>query len=249
MTTLLARQATTTPTTTDFSEQSGYKPELKRTLSSFQMFAISFASVSVVIGVFATYNDVLQNSGPVGHLAVSGRGGGAGPGGVGVRAIRGADPAQRFVLPVGFPAGQPEGRLDLRLDRVVEYRAEPGGHRQCDGEPMPDATVQHGSERNTARVITVLLLMIQAVIVIASVRIVGWTNSLAVGVELAIVVVLGIGLDRRGRRHRTWHDAESVHPGYRRRLTELLRARWRIDGGVDHGSVDAGRLRGLREHG
>src|SRR5262245_43261841 len=47
-------------------EASGYKPELKRTLNSFQMFAISFASVSVVIGVFSTYNDMLQNSGPVG---------------------------------------------------------------------------------------------------------------------------------------------------------------------------------------
>jgi amino acid transporter len=45
-----------------------------------------------------------------------------------------------------------------------------------------------------ARVITVVLLVIQAVIIIASTRIVGWTNSLAVGVELAIVVVLGIAL-------------------------------------------------------
>lgn len=39
-----------------------------------------------------------------------------------------------------------------------------------------------------------VLLVIQAVIIIASTRIVGWTNSLAVGVELAIVVVLGIAL-------------------------------------------------------
>src|SRR5215813_349681 len=45
---------------------SGYKPELKRSLGSFQMFAISFASVSVVVGIFATYGDVLQNSGPLG---------------------------------------------------------------------------------------------------------------------------------------------------------------------------------------
>ena len=50
----------------DDRNEGGYAPELKRTLSSFQMFAISFASVSVVIGIFATYNDVLQNSGPVG---------------------------------------------------------------------------------------------------------------------------------------------------------------------------------------
>ena len=62
MTTVLAKPATPT----NVCEESGYKPELKRTLSSFQMFAISFASVSVVIGVFATYGQVLQNSGPVG---------------------------------------------------------------------------------------------------------------------------------------------------------------------------------------
>ena len=50
----------------EFCEDCGYEPELKRTLNSFQMFAISFASVSVVIGIFATYDDVLRNSGPVG---------------------------------------------------------------------------------------------------------------------------------------------------------------------------------------
>ena len=33
---------------------------------SFRRFAISFASVSVIIGIFGTYDDVLQDSGPVG---------------------------------------------------------------------------------------------------------------------------------------------------------------------------------------
>ena len=46
----------------------------------------------------------------------------------------------------------------------------------------------------TARAITVALLMIQAAIVIMSTRIVGWTNSLSVGIELAIVVALGVAL-------------------------------------------------------
>src|ERR1700748_2420856 len=50
----------------DFREDGGYKPELKRTLGSFQVFAISFAFISVAVGVFATYDDVLQNGGPVG---------------------------------------------------------------------------------------------------------------------------------------------------------------------------------------
>ena len=44
----------------------GYKPELKRTLGSFQVFAISFAFISVAVGVFGTYDDVLRTGGPVG---------------------------------------------------------------------------------------------------------------------------------------------------------------------------------------
>jgi amino acid transporter len=44
----------------------GYKQELKRTLGSFQVFAISFAFISVAVGIFATYDDVLQDAGPVG---------------------------------------------------------------------------------------------------------------------------------------------------------------------------------------
>src|SRR5258708_6873483 len=44
----------------------GYEPELKRTLGSFQVFAISFAFISVAVGIFATYDDVLLTAGPVG---------------------------------------------------------------------------------------------------------------------------------------------------------------------------------------
>ncbi|MDT5208387.1 MAG: hypothetical protein QOF67_802, partial [Mycobacterium sp.] len=44
----------------------GYEPELKRTLGSFQIFAISFAFISVAVGIFATYDDVLLTAGPVG---------------------------------------------------------------------------------------------------------------------------------------------------------------------------------------
>ena len=47
-------------------QDSSYGPQLKRTLGSFQVFAISFAFISVAVGVFGTYDDVLQNSGPVG---------------------------------------------------------------------------------------------------------------------------------------------------------------------------------------
>src|SRR3954469_16137549 len=44
----------------------GEEAELKRTLGSFQVFAISFAFISVAVGIFATFDDVLQFAGPVG---------------------------------------------------------------------------------------------------------------------------------------------------------------------------------------
>jgi amino acid permease len=47
-------------------ESGGYQQELKRTLGSFQMFAISFAFISVAVGIFGTYDVVLQRGGPVG---------------------------------------------------------------------------------------------------------------------------------------------------------------------------------------
>src|SRR5215471_15051084 len=50
----------------EIGEESGYSPELKRTLGSFQVFAVSFAFISVAVGIFGTYDDVLKNAGPVG---------------------------------------------------------------------------------------------------------------------------------------------------------------------------------------
>src|ERR1700712_4006718 len=44
----------------------GYGQELNRTLGSFQVFAISFAFISVAVGIFGTYDNVLQDAGPVG---------------------------------------------------------------------------------------------------------------------------------------------------------------------------------------
>ena len=52
--------------TDDECRDCGYEPELKRTLGSFQVFAISFAFISVAVGIFATYNAVLRDAGPVG---------------------------------------------------------------------------------------------------------------------------------------------------------------------------------------
>src|SRR6202050_5964839 len=47
-------------------EPEPYQQELKRTLGSFQVFAISFAFISVAVGIFGTYDVILQRGGPVG---------------------------------------------------------------------------------------------------------------------------------------------------------------------------------------
>jgi amino acid transporter len=44
----------------------GAEPELKRTLGSFQVFAISFAFISVAVGIFGTYDEMLRTGGPLG---------------------------------------------------------------------------------------------------------------------------------------------------------------------------------------
>jgi hypothetical protein len=49
----------------EFCKDCGYEPELKRSLNSFQVFAVSFASISVAVGIFGTYDDVLEQGGPV----------------------------------------------------------------------------------------------------------------------------------------------------------------------------------------
>src|SRR4051812_45010190 len=49
-----------------FDDLGGYRQELRRALGPFQVFAISFAFISVAVGIFGTYDDVLKNAGPAG---------------------------------------------------------------------------------------------------------------------------------------------------------------------------------------
>lgn len=51
-------------TADDECRDCGYEPELKRSLGGFQVFAISFAFISVAVGIFGTYEDLLQTAGP-----------------------------------------------------------------------------------------------------------------------------------------------------------------------------------------
>ncbi|MER5413278.1 APC family permease [Streptomyces virginiae] len=175
-------------------ELGGYRQELKRTLGSFQVFAISFAFISVAVGVFATYDEVLRSSGPVGiwlwPIAAVGQT---------LVALVVAQFAAR--IPLSGSSYQWASRLAgprigwwfgwltfcylaiavVAIDNALASQAF-----------MP--LVGIAPDEGTARVITLVVLLIQAVLAIASTRLVGWINSAAVGLEVVLVVVVAIAL-------------------------------------------------------
>lgn len=178
----------------EFCEDCGYEPELKRSLGSFQIFAVSFAFISVAVGIFSTYDDVLRNAGPVGIwlwilVAI----------GQTLIALVIAQFAAR--IPLSGSSYQWGSRLAnpkvgwwfgwltfcyLALGVVTVNNA------LASQAIMPLLGIPESEV--TARVITVVMLAIQAVLAIYSTRIVAMINGAAVGLELALVVVLTVAL-------------------------------------------------------
>lgn len=175
-------------------ELGGYRQELKRTLGSFQVFAISFAFISVAVGIFATFDEVLQASGPVGIwlwvIAAVGQT---------LVALVVAQFAAR--IPLSGSSYQWASRLAsprvgwwfgwltfcylaigvVAIDNALASQAF-----------MPLAGIEENED--TARLITLVVLLVQALLAIASTRLVSLINSVAVGLELALVVVVAIAL-------------------------------------------------------
>jgi amino acid transporter len=169
----------------------GYEPELKRSLNGFQIFAVAFASMSVVMGIFATYDDMLRSSGPVGIwlFPVIGLG-------QLLVALVYAQFSARIPLSGGPYAwasrlanpkiGWAFGWLAV-LNITGPVTIDNALATQC---LMPLFNME--PNETTGRVITVVLLVTQAALAIAATRIVGWVNSLSVAVELGLLFVLGI---------------------------------------------------------
>lgn len=175
-------------------ELGGYQQELKRTLGSFQVFAISFAFISVAVGIFGTYDEVLLTAGPVGIwlwiIAAVGQT---------LVALVVAQFAAR--IPLSGSSYQWASRLAnpkigwgfgwltfcflaiavVAIDNALASQAF-----------MPLAGIEPGED--TARLITLVVLLIQTLLAVASTRIVSMINAAAVGLELALVVVVAIAL-------------------------------------------------------
>ncbi|MBE1546230.1 amino acid transporter [Mycobacterium sp. OAS707] len=172
----------------------GYEPELKRTLGAFQIFAISFAFISVAVGIFATYDDLLITAGPVGIwlwiLAAIGQA---------LVALVVAQFAARIALSgssyqwASRLANPKIGWLFGWLTFWYLAIAVVALDNALASQAFMPLVGMHPSE-DTARLITVAILIIQAVLVIASTRLLGLITSGAVGIELAIVAVLVVAL-------------------------------------------------------
>jgi len=181
-------------TADDECRDCGYEPELKRTLGSFQIFAISFAFISVAVGIFATYDNLLGTAGPVGIwlwiIAAVGQT---------LVALVVAQFAARIALSgssyqwASRLANPKIGWLFGWLTFWYLAIAVVALDNALASQAFMPLVGMHESE-DTARLITVAILIVQAVLVIASTRLLGLITSGAVGIELAIVVVLVIAL-------------------------------------------------------
>jgi amino acid transporter len=173
---------------------SGYQPELKRTLRPYQTFAISFAFISVAAGIFATYGVVLQNAGPVGiWLWVIAA--------VGQTLV--ALVVAQFAARMALSGSSYQWASRLANPKIgwlfgwLTFWFLAIGVVAMDNALSSQALMPllgMAPDESRARLITLGVLLIQTVLVVASTRLLGTITSSAVGLELAVMAVLMIGL-------------------------------------------------------
>ncbi|MGO4681305.1 amino acid permease [Microbacterium sp. 2MCAF23] len=172
----------------------GEQPQLKRTLGGFQVFAVSFAFISVAVGVFATYGEMLQTAGPVGIwlwvLAA-----------VGQTLV--ALVVAQFAARIALSGSSYQWASRLANPKIgwffgwlsfwyLAIAVVTMANAMASQALMP--LLGMPSDEGTARVLTLVILVVQAALVIASTRLFGLITSAAVAVELGIIAVLVIAL-------------------------------------------------------
>jgi amino acid transporter len=172
----------------------GYKQELKRSLGPFQVFAVSFAFISVAVGIFGTYDTVLQSAGPVsiwlwvlvavGQCLVA----------LVYAQFAGRIPLSGSSYQWGSRLANPKIGLGLGWLTVcyLAIAVVAVDDAMAKTAVMPLFGIQ--PNETTARVITIVVLLIGVVLVVASTRLASIVNSSAVVIELVIVAALGIAL-------------------------------------------------------
>jgi amino acid transporter len=190
----MAVDAQPAPVAESSIDHGGYKPELKRTLGSFQVFAISFAFISVAVGIFGTYDHVLRTGGPLGiwlwPIVAFGQ-------------LLVALVIAQFAARIALTGSSYQWASRLANPKIgwgfgwLTFCWLGIGTVAADNALASQAFMPlfglHPDE-GTARLITVAVLLLQVVLVVASVRIVAFINSSAVVIEVALVGVLAIAL-------------------------------------------------------
>jgi amino acid transporter len=191
---MTAENVAVSPPADDECVDCGYEPELKRTLGSFQVFAISFAFISVAVAVFATYDDLLNTAGPVGIwlFAVAA---------VGQTLV--ALVVAQFAARIALSGSAYQWASRLANPKIgwlfgwLSFWYLATGVVAMDNALASQAfmpLVGIPQSEDTARLLTVAIMIVQAVLIIVSTRLLGMFTSLSVGLELAIVVMLVIAL-------------------------------------------------------
>ncbi|HEY9313702.1 APC family permease [Williamsia sp.] len=169
-------------------------PELKRSLGSFQVFAISFAFISVAVGIFATYDELLQSAGPVGiWLWIIAA--------VGQTLV--ALVVAQFAARIALSGSSYQWASRLANPKIgwlfgwmtfwyLAIAVVTMDNAMASQAFMP--LVGMSESEDTARLITLVIMVVQAVLVIASTRLLGMITAGAVGIEIGIVAVLVIAL-------------------------------------------------------
>mgnify|MGYP001806509103 CR=1 FL=1 len=181
-------------TTEDELRHSGYQAELKRTLGGFQVFAISFAFISVLVAIFATYGAVLNYSGPVGiwlWVVVA----------VGQTLV--ALVVAQFAARIALSGSSYQWASRLANPKVgwffgwlTFWFLAIGVVAMNNGLASQALMPLFGMapDEDVARLITLALMLTEAVLVVASTRLLGMVTSTTVGLELVILVLLIVGL-------------------------------------------------------
>ncbi|GAA2013999.1 amino acid permease [Nakamurella flavida] len=170
------------------------EPQLKRTLGGFQVFAVSFAFISVAVGVFATYGEMLTTAGPVGiWLWVISA--------VGQTLV--ALVVAQFAARIALSGSSYQWASRLASPKVGWFfgyltlwylaTAVVAMDNALASQALMPLLGMPESE-DDARLITIAVLVVQAVLVIASTRLLGLISSTAVAIEIGIVVVLVVVL-------------------------------------------------------
>ncbi len=146
--------------------KAGYRPELRRSLRFFSMFAIAFSIISITTGIFLNYGFGLQYWGPASIWTWPIVGVGQPDDRAGRRRAWHPDPAGRLCVPVELPAGELQLRLVRRLRRAAVHdggrrgdHAAPWRRRCCSA-----SSTSHNPNPRLVFAVAIILMLLPVVL-------------------------------------------------------------------------------------